>query len=284
MKTRGIAFTVAFALLALLAALPAAAQPYATVGDALFALGCRTNGVCDPARQCPHLDVRPFNPALSGWPRYGHASRPVHISDGSESKGLVEAKMIIASPGNPLRLAHPPERWTAIVGQDEMDLSIVRCGAQSAKQMIISRFGAPAPACSPGWNCVNMPVDVAQRCVDGTLRCTGLDFGPGSRLCWLAQASRITFNAARSDCVPESVVVPPPSPDLCGDSRCADGETCSTCQDDCGSCPPPPPPPPPPEGDACEELRRAVEAVCPVSAYRPGLPSTGRLENVLVPA
>lgn len=259
-----------YLLLVGLLALPAAAQPYDSIREALWALNCRTTGVCDPVRGCPHLDIRAVDLTKDGWPGRGHATRPVHISDGSESKGLTEAKMVAADPANPLRLRNPPRSWVEVAGWDAIDLNIMRCGSQSARQMLIARFLPPALPCPSGWVCDSMPLDVARNCVDGApgWGCFGLAFD--ARFCYLRQDSprgttRISYNKTRPECVPETVMDganPPPPPDPCGDRTCdaAAGETHASCPADCDS----PEPPPPPEGDECSDaldaLRAALEA------------------------
>ena len=232
-------------LVALALCLPAGAQPTFTgMTELLASLRCSTACVCFPT--CPQKQCGRFDPGIPSpssavhWPRYGFATRPLHISDGTHGAGKTEAQAIAERLiGRPLTI------------EESHDLSLTYCGSTSARSTIIERYSTAGP-CS--WtSCVALPVELAQECLAGTRRCQGADFGP--ILCyWEASGGKITFNSARAECDPARIVVPPPPPppppppeppEPCGNGGVDEGETCITCARDMplGACDEEPEPP-----------------------------------------
>lgn len=266
------------AALALLLALPATAQPYASVGAGLVALGCDRACVCSPTcprLRCERVDLTvPLGPDFN-WRRYGFVDedglpeRPLHISDGTHSAGLQEAKAIILSPADPLRLVPQPYSWTIT---DEADLSKLYCGSVSARSFVISRFGSggttgPTPppfACPAGWRCPEaLPEAVRVGCASATLHCTVTSGIPLSDARCYREAGLVGGRpwvqlARRCDWRTQAPPPPPPEP-RCGDGQRDLGETCATCLIDmpAGACEVPEPIDG--CGEALDALREALE-------------------------
>ena len=268
------------ALLSLLLALclPAGAQPYSELGPALLAQQCNRACVCREPRPgeklcTPPLDCRPFDPSAPffgasdprTWLRYGFPVRPPHISDGGHS-GSANIRQLAFREDNPLNLVRP-YTWTE---QDEWDAAKLWTSNGSCRAVVLARFAeTPSNGCPPGYGCESLPQRLIDEYLAGTKRFFGIPF-QDSRLCYLEQSSRVTWNSNRPECDPAQFVEPPPPPpppsppEPCGNGEIDEGETCETCPADmppeaCDVVNPPPPPP----STACEELWAAVAKVCP---------------------